>query len=258
ARGLTVLHLVWHMRTPHKIKEADGATRRAARAAGREERGGRRDGGSGGGPDDGGCGVERATGNRVPAEPAERPAERSDTLIERPADRLAERSGADGAHAAGQSDMEGKAPGAAGRGLQIARRFTAPDEAATRAGRNRIDPIDRQTWERRSAVISGEGGDVVFEQNDVEVPAAWSQLATNVVASKYFRGPLGTPQRETSVKQLVGRVVSSIRRWGEEQGYFATPADAEAFADELTDLLVNQKASFNSPVWFNVGVEPKP
>ncbi|HZR71132.1 MAG TPA: vitamin B12-dependent ribonucleotide reductase [Burkholderiales bacterium] len=154
--------------------------------------------------------------------------------------------------------MEGKAPGAAGRGLQIARRFTAPDEAATRAGRNRIDPIDRQTWERRSAVISGEGGDVVFEQNDVEVPAAWSQLATNVVASKYFRGPLGTPQRETSVKQLVGRVVSSIRRWGEEQGYFATPADAEAFADELTDLLVNQKASFNSPVWFNVGVEPKP
>ncbi|MEI8360241.1 MAG: vitamin B12-dependent ribonucleotide reductase, partial [Deltaproteobacteria bacterium] len=85
-----------------------------------------------------------------------------------------------------------------------------------------------------------------------------SQLATNVVASKYFRGTPGTPDRETSVKQLVGRVVRSIRCWGEEQGYFATPGDADVFADELTHLLVKQKASFNSPVWFNVGVEEKP
>jgi len=150
-----------------------------------------------------------------------------------------------------------------GAGLSIRRWFTATPEARRRgdlraANEGRIDPIESEAWERRNAMISGEGGDVVFEQQDVEVPAAWSQLATNVVASKYFRGPLGTPQRETSVKQLVGRVVGSIRRWGEEQGYFATPADAEIFADELTHLLVKQKASFNSPVWFNVGVEEKP
>ena len=107
-------------------------------------------------------------------------------------------------------------------------------------------------------MISGEGGEVVFEQRDIEVPASWSQLATNVVASKYFRGPLGTPERETSVKQLLGRVVGSIRGWGIDQGVFETTADADVFADELTHLLVEQKASFNSPVWFNVGVEPKP
>ncbi|MFN8602317.1 MAG: vitamin B12-dependent ribonucleotide reductase [Candidatus Binatia bacterium] len=151
-----------------------------------------------------------------------------------------------------------------GAGLSIRRWFTATPEARRRGDHrpmdreSRIDPIETETWERRNAVISGEGGDVVFEQHDVEIPAAWSQLATNVVASKYFRGPLGTPQRETSVKQLIGRVVGSIRRWGEEQGYFATPGDADIFADELTHLLVKQKASFNSPVWFNVGVEEKP
>src|SRR5262249_7188563 len=105
------------------------------------------------------------------------------------------------------------------------------------------------------------------EQRDVEVPRAWSQLATNVVVSKYFRGPLGTPQRERSVRQLVGRVVSTLGEWGEAQGYFAPPEDSDArdaqdtrrtFEDELTHLLLKQKLSFNSPVWFNVGVEPKP
>src|SRR5205814_1108928 len=110
----------------------------------------------------------------------------------------------------------------------------------------------------RSAVISSEGGETVFEQRDVEVPRPWSQLATNVVVSKYFRGPLGTPERERSVRQLIGRVVSTVGEWGEAQGYFATPGDRAAFTDELTHLLLHQKASFNSPVWFNMGVEPKP
>jgi ribonucleoside-diphosphate reductase alpha chain len=178
----------------------------------------------------------------------------------------ANRAGSDSSWSNGGAD--GQQPGArSGAGLSVRRWFTATPEARRRGDHrpghpmdreSRIDPIDSEVWERRNAVISGEGGDVVFEQHDVEVPAAWSQLATNVVASKYFRGTLGTPQRETSVKQLVGRVVSSIRRWGEEQGYFASPGDADVFADELTHLLVKQKASFNSPVWFNVGVEEKP
>ena len=175
----------------------------------------------------------------------------------------------DEANRAGDSWGNGNAPAMQpqtrpGAGLSIRRWFTATPEARRRGDHrpmdreSRIDPIETETWERRNAVISGEGGDVVFEQHDVEIPAAWSQLATNVVASKYFRGTLGTPQRETSVKQLIGRVVGSIRRWGEEQGYFASPGDADIFADELTHLLVKQKASFNSPVWFNVGVEEKP
>ncbi len=134
------------------------------------------------------------------------------------------------------------------RGLTVARRFVP-------AG---IDPYDTVEWEIRSAVISGEGGETVFEQRDVEVPKPWSQLATNVVVSKYFRGPLGTPERERSVRQLIGRVVSTVGEWGEAQGYFATPGDRAAFTDELTHLLLHQKASFNSPVWFNMGVEPKP
>ena len=134
------------------------------------------------------------------------------------------------------------------RGLTIARRFVPPG----------VNPYDEVEWEIRSAVIQGEGGETVFEQRDVEVPKAWSQLATNVVVSKYFRGPLGTPQRERSVRQLIGRVVSTISTWGDEQGYFATPQDRQTFVDELTHLLVQQKLCFNSPVWFNVGVEPKP
>ena len=134
------------------------------------------------------------------------------------------------------------------RGFHLERFFT-------RAG---VDPYSTVEWERRSAVISGEKGEVVFEQQEVEIPKTWSQLATNVVVSKYFRGPLGTPQRESSVRQLIGRVVRTIRAWGEMQGYFTTPGDAEVFSDELTYLLLHQMAAFNSPVWFNVGVEAKP
>ena len=128
------------------------------------------------------------------------------------------------------------------------RYFTTPEK----------DPFDEVEWEQRGAVIQDEKGRVVFEQQDVEIPAAWSQLATNVVVSKYFRGALGSPERERSVKQMIGRVACTIRAWGSEQGYFASEADAETFEAELTHLLLNQKASFNSPVWFNVGIEPHP
>ncbi|HYQ96319.1 MAG TPA: vitamin B12-dependent ribonucleotide reductase, partial [Candidatus Eisenbacteria bacterium] len=125
----------------------------------------------------------------------------------------------------------------------------------TRAGSH---PFDEVEWDLRTAAISNENGQVVFEQRDVEFPKFWSQMATNVVASKYFRGQMGTPQRERSVKQLIGRVVNSIADWGRKQGYFASDIDAQAFSDELTYLLLHQKASFNSPVWFNCGVEAKP
>ncbi len=133
-------------------------------------------------------------------------------------------------------------------GLTIARHFTTPG----------IDPFETVEWERRSATITNEKGETVFEQTDVEIPKSWSQLATNVVVSKYFRGHIGTPERETSVRQLIGRVVGRIREWGERGGYFATGADAAAYADELTYLLVHQKMAFNSPVWFNLGVENTP
>src|SRR5712675_1000186 len=120
------------------------------------------------------------------------------------------------------------------------------------------DPMGELDWDQRSAVISGEDGRVVFEQREVEVPSEWSQTATNVVVSKYFRGPLGSPKRETSVRQLIGRVVNTISGWGEKQLYFADEAERETFKAELTYLLVNQMAAFNSPVYFNVGIEPKP
>ncbi|MCX8072549.1 MAG: vitamin B12-dependent ribonucleotide reductase [Candidatus Binatia bacterium] len=134
------------------------------------------------------------------------------------------------------------------RGLRVQRYFTQPG----------VDPFDCVEWEVRKAVITGEKGEVVFEQDNVEVPKAWSQLATSVVVSKYFRGPLGSPERERSVRQLIGRVVRTLRSWGERQGYFATQADAEAFSAELTHLLLEQKMAFNSPVWFNVGIEERP
>jgi len=120
-------------------------------------------------------------------------------------------------------------------------------------------PFDEIEWEIRDAVIPNfkEGGNA-FEQRDVEFPRSWSQNATNIVAQKYFRGPLGTPQRESSVRQLVGRVVDTIRGWGVKDGYFATEKDAQVFGDELTHLLVTQKAAFNSPVWFNLGVAGVP
>jgi len=120
-------------------------------------------------------------------------------------------------------------------------------------------PFDQVGWETRDAVIPNykEGGNA-FEQRDVEFPRSWSQNATNIVAQKYFRGTLGTPQRESSVRQLVARVVDTIAGWGRKNAYFASEHDAQVFADELTHLLVNQMAAFNSPVWFNVGVADTP
>jgi ribonucleoside-diphosphate reductase alpha chain len=131
-----------------------------------------------------------------------------------------------------------------GAGLKVSRRFT----------REGVHPFDQVTWEKRSALIGNERGETVFEQKDVEIPASWSQMATNVVVSKYYRGPLGTPRRETSVRQVISRVCDTIADWGREGGYFATEEDAQAFQDELTHLVLHQKMSFNSPVWFNVGV----
>jgi len=120
------------------------------------------------------------------------------------------------------------------------------------------DPFDEVDWETRVAVIANERAETVFEQRDVEVPAFWSQQATNIVVSKYFRGLLGTPERERSVKQLIGRVVDTIGGWARGQGYFASEADLQAFRDDLKHLLLYQKASFNSPVWFNCGIEEAP
>ena len=134
------------------------------------------------------------------------------------------------------------------RGLTFERRWTRPG----------VHPYDEITWEYRTAGISSESGKTVFEQKDVEVPAFWSQLATNVVVSKYFRGHVGTPEREHSVRQLIDRVVNTITAWAETQRYFATDEDLAAFKAELTHLLVHQKMAFNSPVWFNVGIEAKP
>jgi ribonucleoside-diphosphate reductase alpha chain len=125
----------------------------------------------------------------------------------------------------------------------------------TKEGRH---PYDELTWELRSAVINDEKGQPVFEQRDIDVPTTWSQTATNIVASKYFRGQLGSPQRERSVRVLISRVVDTIRAWAEALEYFATAEDLQAFSEELTHLLVEQKAAFNSPVWFNVGIEERP
>jgi ribonucleoside-diphosphate reductase alpha chain len=133
-------------------------------------------------------------------------------------------------------------------GLHFPRRWTVPG----------VHPYDEIEWEIRTAAIGNEKGVNVFEQRDVEVPAFWSQLATNVVVSKYFRGHVGTPERETSARQLIDRVVNTIAGWAETQHYFATNEDLRAFQAELTHLLVHQKMSFNSPVWFNVGVEAHP
>src|SRR4051794_13937802 len=138
-----------------------------------------------------------------------------------------------------------KAPITTEKGLVIERRFTSPG----------VHPYDELEWEKRDAIIGdpqAEGGPA-FEQRGVEFPKTWSQNATNIVAQKYFRGQPGSPERETSVKQMVSRVADRITEVGREQGYFATDEDADAFDDELTSILVNQKAAFNSPVWFNVG-----
>jgi ribonucleoside-diphosphate reductase alpha chain len=135
-----------------------------------------------------------------------------------------------------------------GKGLSFQRYFTDGKKS----------PFDAVEWEKRTALIGNEKGVTIFRQEDVEVPKSWSQTATNIVTSKYFHGKPGTAQREGSVRQLIGRVVKTIVRWGEEGGYFADAESRDAFRDELTHLLVEQKMAFNSPVWFNVGVQPKP
>jgi ribonucleoside-diphosphate reductase alpha chain len=134
-----------------------------------------------------------------------------------------------------------------GGSLTVPRRFTE-------AG---VNPFDTVEWETRDAVI-GHGGKVSFEQRDVEFPVDWSQNATNIVAQKYFRGQMDSPERERSVKQMIGRVSGTIAGWGRERGYFATEDAAQSFEDELTYILLHQLAAFNSPVWFNVGFEEKP
>ncbi len=132
-------------------------------------------------------------------------------------------------------------------GLRVQRRHTRPG----------VDPLDEIRWEKRRTVISNPDGSVVFQMDDVEVPAGWSQLATDIVVSKYFRkaGLPGSPGHETSVRQVVRRIARTVRRDGESQGgYFATIEDADAFEAELAYLLVNQIGAFNSPVWFNCGL----
>jgi len=152
----------------------------------------------------------------------------------------------------GKSPVAGMSPVAAGteegKGLTFERFFTD----------GKISPFDAVEWEKRTALIGNEKGVTIFRQEGVEVPKGWSQTATNIVTSKYFHGKPGTKDREGSVRQLISRVVNTIVRWGQEGGYFATAESRDAFRDDLTHLLVEQKMAFNSPVWFNVGVQPKP
>src|SRR5438445_7668438 len=131
--------------------------------------------------------------------------------------------------------------------LGVRRFFTIP-------GR---DPFDEIEWESRDALIPGRNGPA-FEQDNVEFPRFWSQTATNIVAQKYFRGRLSSPERESSVKQMIGRIVHTVGTWGREGGYFATEEEAQTFEDELKFILVHQLAAFNYPVWFNVVFEEKP
>src|SRR5436190_8642929 len=134
-----------------------------------------------------------------------------------------------------------------GSQLGVRRYFTIP-------GR---DPFDEVEWETRDAFIPGKDKPA-FEQKGVEFPKTWSQTATNIVAQKYFRGRMGSPDRERSVKQMIGRVVDTVGTWGREGGYFAGEEEAQTFQDELKFILLHQLAAFNSPVWFNVGFEEKP
>jgi ribonucleoside-diphosphate reductase alpha chain len=134
------------------------------------------------------------------------------------------------------------------RGVSFPKYFTQKLEAGK-------TPYDEIAWELRTAVIANDKGAIIFEQNDVEVPADWSQTATNIVVSKYFYGKMGSPERESSVRQLVHRVVDTIADWGKADRYFKTDEDAENFRSELAHLMLTQKACFNSPVWFNVGVD---
>ncbi len=134
---------------------------------------------------------------------------------------------------------------ATGMALTIERVFTTPG----------THPFDTVEWELRDARI-GHGDRVAFEQLGVEFPKSWSQNATNIVAQKYFRGQIGSPERESSVREMISRVAGTITRWGREGGYFASEDDATAFNHELTYVLLHQMAAFNSPVWFNVGWHP--
>ena len=156
-------------------------------------------------------------------------------------------AGAAGQEVGGYTDAS-TGTGSTISGLEFPRYFTT-------AG---VDPFDEVEWELRDAVIGSERGKVVFEQRGVEMPKPWSQQATNIVVSKYFRGHVGSPERERSVKQLIGRVVDTITMWARQQDYFATPEALQAFSDDLKHLLVHQKAAFNSPVWFNCGFEKAP
>jgi ribonucleoside-diphosphate reductase alpha chain len=140
------------------------------------------------------------------------------------------------------------APARGLKGLTFTRVFSDPS----------VSPYDAIEWELRTASITSEKGETIFEQKNVEVPKSWSQTATNIVVQKYFHGRMNTPERESSVRQLIDRVSDTITGFGEKGGYFKTSADRDAFHDELTAILVNQVASFNSPVWFNVGIEPHP
>ncbi len=144
-----------------------------------------------------------------------------------------------------QADTQTGASARRTAGLSFSRHFTRPG----------ISPFDEITWELRDAIIQDYKGRTIFEQKNVEVPADWSMTATNIVASKYLHGQIGTPERESGVRALIGRVAESIRDWGIAGGYFATPADAATFYAELSHLLLNQKVAFNSPVWFNVGCD---
>jgi ribonucleoside-diphosphate reductase alpha chain len=168
-----------------------------------------------------------------------RPAARLETVAKDLMDKL---------QAEADPETEGETSRIKGRGLTTARRYTSEG----------VHPYDEIEWEMRSATIANDKGEVLFRQDDCEVPVEWSQMATNVVVSKYFRGGQGTPQREHSVRQLIDRVANTITDWGIKDEYFATADDAEIFRDELKYVLVNQLAAFNSPVWFNVGVEKKP
>jgi ribonucleoside-diphosphate reductase alpha chain len=155
---------------------------------------------------------------------------------------------ASGGFAEAAEPREGSRHTPAVPGLEFTRFFTS-------AGR---DPFEDIEWELRDAVIGNEKGQVVFEQRQVEVPKVWSQQATNIVVSKYFRGHIGSPDRERSVRQLVGRVVETITGWALRQKYFASDEALQAFSDDLKHLLIRQQAAFNSPVWFNCGFEAAP
>src|SRR5208337_2134391 len=144
-----------------------------------------------------------------------------------------------------QTSVASQQPSNTPNGLIFSRRFSTEG----------VSPYDDFQWEKRTASITDTKGNIIFEQRDVEVPVDWSMTATNIVASKYLHGKLGSPERETSVRQLVARVVETIRDWGLACGYFATPEDAAVFHDELAHMLLAQKVAFNSPVWFNVGCD---